>query len=148
MATALNYAHVEECIAGTVGQLDEAEAFVWVVPPDSSSNGRAGGAVELWTARRRISEIASWWLVVVIVEITAAARTKITVTATHGGTSFSTLRCYSVDHTIRAGERQTFFDDEVGRIDRLVVDRRPMLRRVAPIVASVLARHLSIGFSP
>jgi hypothetical protein len=53
-----------------------------------------------------------------------------------------------VDHTIRAGKRQTFFDDEVGRIDRLVVDRRPMLRRVAPIVASVLARHLSIGFSP
>jgi hypothetical protein len=47
------------------------------------------------TARRRISEIAGWWLVVVIVEITAAARAKITVTATHGGTSFSTLRRYS-----------------------------------------------------
>ena len=74
MATALNYAHVEECIAGTVGQLDEAEAFVRVVPPDSSSNGRAGGAVELWTARRRISEMASWGLEVVIAEITAAAR--------------------------------------------------------------------------
>jgi hypothetical protein len=34
---------MEECIAGTVGQLDEAEAFVRVVPLDSSSNGRAGG---------------------------------------------------------------------------------------------------------
>jgi hypothetical protein len=100
---------MEECIAGAVGQLDEAKAFVRVVPLDSSSNGRAGGAVELWTARRRISEIASWWLVVVIVEITAAARAKITVTATHGGTSFSTLRRYSVDHTIRAGKWQTFF---------------------------------------
>jgi hypothetical protein len=43
-------------------------------------------------------------LVVVIVEITAAARAKITVTATHGGTSFSTLRRYSVDHTIRDGK--------------------------------------------
>jgi hypothetical protein len=107
---------MEECIAGTVGQLDEAEAFVRVVPLDSSSNGRAGGAVELWTARRRISEIASWWLVVVIVEIAAAARAKITVTATHGGTSFSTLRRYSVDHTIRAGKWQTFFDDEAGFI--------------------------------
>src|SRR4029077_4137755 len=76
VATALNYAHMEECIAGTIGQLDEAEAFVRVVPLDSSSNGRAGGAVELWTARRSISEIASWWLVVVSVEITAAARRK------------------------------------------------------------------------
>ena len=112
VATALNYAHMEECIAGTVGQLDEAEAFVRVVPLDSSSNGRAGGAVELWTSRRCVSEITSWWLVVVIVEITAAARAKITVTAIHGGTSFSTLRRYSVDHTIRAGKRQMFFDDE------------------------------------
>jgi hypothetical protein len=81
-----------------------------------------------------VSEIASWWLVAVVVEITAAARAKITVTATHGGTSFSTLRHYSVDHTIRAGKRQTFFDDEVGRIYRVVVDRRPMPRRVAPSV--------------
>ena len=111
VATALNYAHMEKCIAGTVGQLDEAEAFVRVVPLDGSSNGRAGGAVELWTARRRISEIASWWLVVVIVEITAAARAKITVTATHGGTSFSTLRRYSVDHTIHAGAWQTFLTE-------------------------------------
>jgi hypothetical protein len=86
---------MEECIAGTVGQLDEAEAFVRIVPLDSSSNGRAGGAVELWTTRRCVSEIASWWLVAVVVEITAAARAKITVTATHGSTSFSTLRRYS-----------------------------------------------------
>src|SRR6516162_9930825 len=27
VASALNYAHMEECIAGTVGQLDEAEAL-------------------------------------------------------------------------------------------------------------------------
>jgi hypothetical protein len=85
-------------------------------------------------------------LVVVIVEITAAARAKITVTATHGGTSFSTLRRYSVDHTIRAGKRQTFFDDEVGRIYRVVVDRRPMPRRVAPSVASVFG-ETSLGRS-
>ena len=116
VASALNYAHMEECIAGTVGQLDEAEAFVRVVPLDSSSNERAGGAVELWTTLRCVSEIVSWWLVAVVVEITAAARAKITVTATHGGTSFSTLRRYSVDHTIRAGKWQTFFDDESGFI--------------------------------
>jgi hypothetical protein len=35
--------------------------------------------------------------------------------------------------------------DEVDRIYRVVVDRRPMPRRVAPSVASVLARHLSTG---
>src|ERR1700735_4514312 len=28
VATALNYAHMEECLARTVGQLDEAEGFV------------------------------------------------------------------------------------------------------------------------
>jgi hypothetical protein len=74
VTTAINYAHMKECIAGTVGELDEAEAFVRVVPLDNTSNGRAGGAVELWTARRRISEMASWGLEVVIAEITAAAR--------------------------------------------------------------------------
>jgi hypothetical protein len=68
---------------------------------------------------------------------TAAARAKITVTATHGGTSFSTLRRYSVDHTIRAGKRQTFFDDEVGRIYPVVVERRLMPRRWRDISRSV-----------
>jgi hypothetical protein len=57
------------------------------------------------------------------------------------------LRRYSVDHTIGAGKRQSFFDDEIGRIYRVVVDMRPMPRRVTPSVASVLARHLSIGLS-
>jgi hypothetical protein len=102
----------EPTIVGSGSQ----DVFLLLTQAGSSSNGRAGGAVELWTARCRISEIASWWLVVVIVEITAAARAKITVTATHGGTSFSTLRRYSVDHTIRAGKWQTFFDDESGFI--------------------------------
>src|SRR5580692_1871461 len=59
VTAALNYAHMEECIARTVGQLDEAEAFVRVVPLDSSSNGRAGGAIELYRAAAHISEIAS-----------------------------------------------------------------------------------------
>jgi hypothetical protein len=36
---------------------------------------------------------------------------------------------YSVDLTIRAGKRQTFFDDKVGRIYPLVADKRPMPRR-------------------
>jgi hypothetical protein len=49
-------------------------------------------------------------------------------------------------HSRRQG--QTFFDEEAGRIYRVVVDRRPMPRRVAPSVVSVLARHLSIGLSP
>jgi hypothetical protein len=47
VATALNYADMEECIAGTVGQLDEAEAFVRVVPLDSSSNlGRGAAGID------------------------------------------------------------------------------------------------------
>jgi hypothetical protein len=87
VAAALNYAYMEECIAGTVSEFHEAEAFVRVVPLDSRSNGRAGRAIELWTARRRISEIAGWRLVALFVEITAAGRAKITVTATHGAYS-------------------------------------------------------------
>jgi hypothetical protein len=48
----------------------------------------------------------------------------------------------TVDEVARATgwQWQTFFDDEVGRIYRVVVDRRPMPRRVAPSVASVLSR--------
>jgi hypothetical protein len=87
VAATLNYAYMQECIAGTVSEFHESEAFVWVVPLDSRSNRRAGRAIELWTARRRISKIAGWRLVALVVEITAAARAKITVTATHGDTS-------------------------------------------------------------
>jgi hypothetical protein len=87
VAAALNYAYMQECIAGTVGELHKAEAFLRVEPLDSSSNRRAGRAIELWAARRRISKIAGWRLVALVVEITAAARAKITVTATHGDTS-------------------------------------------------------------
>src|ERR1700738_928834 len=57
MAAALNYAHMQESVTRTVGQFNEAEALIRVVPLDGRSDGRAGGAVELWTARRRISEI-------------------------------------------------------------------------------------------
>src|SRR5262249_46464371 len=45
-------------------------------------------------------------------------------------------------------QRQTFFNDEVGRSYRVVVTRRPMPRRLAPSVASILARHVAIGLSP
>jgi hypothetical protein len=40
---ALDDADVEECVAGTIGQLDKANALVRVVPLDPGSGGRAGG---------------------------------------------------------------------------------------------------------
>jgi hypothetical protein len=56
-------------------------------------------------------------------------------------------RCVLVAKRVQScAQRQTFFDDEVGRIYRVVVDRRPMPRRVAPSVASVFG-ETSLGRS-
>jgi hypothetical protein len=85
MTAALDDAHMQESVARTVGKLDEAEALIRVVPLDGSSDGWAGRAVELWTARRRIPEITGWRLVVVVGEIAAAGRAKISVSVAHGG---------------------------------------------------------------
>jgi len=85
VAAAFDDAHVQEGIARTVGQFDEAEALIRVVPLDGTSDGRAGGAVELWTARRRVSEIAGRLFVVVIVETAATGRAKIPLPIAHVG---------------------------------------------------------------
>jgi hypothetical protein len=74
VAGTLDDAHMQESVARTVSQRDKAKALLRVVPLDHSMDGWAGGAVELRTARWRISEIAGWWLVVVVVEPAAAAR--------------------------------------------------------------------------
>ena len=74
---------MQEGIARTIGYLDEAEPFVRVVPFDGGSDRRAGGAVELGTARRCISEIAGRRLMVVIVDTTATGWTKISVSTAH-----------------------------------------------------------------
>jgi hypothetical protein len=84
MATALDHAYMQECVTGTVGKLDEAKAFIRVVPLYNGSNGRAGGAIKLWTARRRGSEVAGGRLIVVVGEITAAGGSKISVSVAHG----------------------------------------------------------------
>jgi hypothetical protein len=83
VAAALNDTHMKECVARAISQRDEAKAFVRVVPFDDGSDGRAGRTVELWAAWRRISEIAERWLVVVVGEITAAARAKISISVAH-----------------------------------------------------------------
>jgi hypothetical protein len=75
---------MQEGVAGTIGQLDEAKAFVRVVPLDGSSDGGPEG-LSNWTARRRISEIAGRRLVVVVGEITAAGWAKISVSIAHVG---------------------------------------------------------------
>jgi hypothetical protein len=75
---------MQEGISGTVGEFDKAEPFVRIIPLDGGPDRRAGGAVELGTAWRRISEIASRRLIVVIVEITATGWTKISGSAAHG----------------------------------------------------------------
>jgi hypothetical protein len=72
---------MEEGIARAISQRDEAKAFVRVVPLDRSLG--TGRAVELRAAGRRISEIAGRWLVIVVGEITAAARAKISISVAH-----------------------------------------------------------------
>jgi hypothetical protein len=83
VATALNDTHMEESVARAISQRDEAKAFVRVVPFDDGSDGWAGRTVELRAGWRRISEIAGRRLVVVVGEITAAARAKISVSVAH-----------------------------------------------------------------
>jgi hypothetical protein len=85
VAAALDYAHMQESVARTVGQFDEAESLIRVVPLDGRSDGRAGGAVELWTARRRISEITGRRFVVVVVETAASGLAKISLSIAHVG---------------------------------------------------------------
>jgi len=76
---------MQERVASTVGKLYEAEALVRVVPLDGRSDRRTGGAVELWTARRRISEITDRRFIVVVVETTAAGLAKIPLSIAHVG---------------------------------------------------------------
>ena len=64
-------------------RVDETKAFVRVIPFDSRSNGRSRGAIELRTARWGVSEIAGRWLIVVVGKITAAGRTKISISVAH-----------------------------------------------------------------
>jgi hypothetical protein len=75
---------MQEGVARPISQFDKAEPFVRVVPLDGGPDRRAGGAVELWTARRRISEIAGRLLIAVVVEITATGWSKISGSADHG----------------------------------------------------------------
>ena len=50
MATALDYAHMKECVARTTGELDEAKAFVRVVPFDDGLDPRPEG-ISNWGPR-------------------------------------------------------------------------------------------------
>jgi hypothetical protein len=70
---------MQERVAGTVGERDEAETLVRVVPLDGSSEERAGGDVESLAGRVRRR------LVVVVGEITATGRTKISVLVVNVG---------------------------------------------------------------
>jgi hypothetical protein len=85
MTAALEHTCVQEGVAGTASELHEAETFARVVPFDDSLKGRAGGRFELWTAGRRIAEIAGRRLVVVVFETTAAWWAEISVSVSHVG---------------------------------------------------------------
>ncbi len=111
MAAALNHAHVQESVAGTGGQLDKAKPFVGVVPLDRRSDGRAGRAIELWAARRRVSEITGRRFKVVVVETTAAVRAKISVSIAH--VSFLG-HSKPPDFGVRASDRQRVPSTVVG----------------------------------
>ena len=84
VAAALDDAHMQEGIAGSVGKLNKAETLVGVVPFDDGLDRGAGGRVKpLGAELRRRSEIAPGRFVVIVVETTATGRTKISVSAAH-----------------------------------------------------------------
>jgi hypothetical protein len=76
---------MQKSVTRAVGKFNKAKALVRVVPLDDGPDRWTGRTLELWAARRRISEIAGWWLVVIIGEIAAATRTKISVSIAHVG---------------------------------------------------------------
>ncbi len=84
MAAALDDAHMEEGIAGSVGKLNKAETLVGVVPFDDGLDRGAGRRVKpLGAIFGCRSEIAPGRFVVIVVETTATGRTKISVSAAH-----------------------------------------------------------------
>ena len=88
---------MEESIARAISKCDEAKAFTRIVPLDRGLDGWARGALELWTARRRISEIARRRLVVVVGKVSAAVWTKISISISH----VSGSRRNRFNHTLR-----------------------------------------------
>ena len=130
MAAALNDTYMEEGVPRPISQHDEAKALVWVVPLDGGFNGGPGGAVKLWTARRRVSEIARRRLIIIVGEITATGRAKISV---------------SVAHVSVSGERDFNIPTAAGDRQRIPTGHYPTLRRkLSPLLPAFTRNSLGL----
>jgi hypothetical protein len=75
---------VQEGITGPIGKLYETEPLVGVIPFDDRLDRGAGGSFKsLGAGSRCRSEAAPGCFEVVVVEATAAGRTKISISAAH-----------------------------------------------------------------
>ena len=84
VAAALDHTHMQEGIAGPIGELDESESLVGIVPFDYGLDRGTGGRVKPLAAKLRCRpETAPGCFKVVVVEAAAAGRTKISVSAAH-----------------------------------------------------------------
>ena len=84
VAATLNDTHVQEGIARPIGKLYEAESLVGIVPFDHGLDRGTGGRFEPLDARSRCRpETSPRSFKVVVVEVTATGRAKISVSAAH-----------------------------------------------------------------
>ena len=84
VAAALDYTHVQESIARPIGKLYEAESLVRVVPFDYGLDRRTGGRFKPLGAKSRCrSETSPRSFEIIVVEVTATGRAKISVSAAH-----------------------------------------------------------------
>ena len=81
---AFNHTRVQEGITGPIGKLYETEPLVGVIPFDDRLDRGTGGSFKsLGAGSRCRSEAAPGCFEVVVVEATAAGRTKISISAAH-----------------------------------------------------------------
>jgi hypothetical protein len=84
VAAALDHTHVQEGIARPIGKLYEAESLVGIVPFDHGLDRGTGGRFKpLRTRSGCRSETSPGCFEVVVVEVTATGRAKISVSAAH-----------------------------------------------------------------
>ena len=84
VAATLDHTHVQEGIARPIGKLYEAKSLVGIVPFDHGLDWGTGRRFETPDARSRCRpETSSRSFKVVVVEVTATGRAKISVSAAH-----------------------------------------------------------------
>jgi len=103
--------------------------------------GRAGGTIELGTARRRVTEIAGRWLIVIVGEITSAGWSKISVSITHVGFLGGELTILLPSRSCSSTAARRQFGPCASRTVSKTPRTKPHRSRASPLVARILSRN-------